>query len=106
MIAQDLVQAVSDLRPEYTPAQQLRIALLLSLQHADINELTTDSIELEQQLSNVSMQLSATTDQHAAVSGELDSLASTSPCEFTPDHLWTLVRAIKVQSQILDLYLD
>lgn len=105
MIAQELVNAVADLRPEYTAAQQLRIALLLSLQHDNIENLSKNKEELERQLLNVTIQLSATTDQHAAVSGELDSLASTTPCEFTPEHLWTLVKALKVQSQILNLYL-
>jgi hypothetical protein len=42
-------------------------------------------------------------DQHAAVSNELGELASTEPCEFQPKHVWTLIRAIKVQSQFVDL---
>lgn len=42
-------------------------------------------------------------DQHAAVSNELDELASVEPCEFGPKHVWTLIRAIKVQSQFVDL---
>jgi hypothetical protein len=42
-------------------------------------------------------------DQHAAVSNELDELATGEPCEFAPKHVWTLIRAIKVQSQFVDL---
>jgi len=42
-------------------------------------------------------------DQHAAVTHELEELASTEPCEFHPKHVWTLIRAIKVQSQFVDL---
>lgn len=42
-------------------------------------------------------------DQHAAVSNELEELASSEPCEFHPNHVWTLIRAIKVQSQFVDL---
>ncbi|MFN3190467.1 MAG: hypothetical protein ACE361_08080 [Aureliella sp.] len=105
MSAPQLVNAISELRPEYTPAQHLRIALLLSLEHENIDALAADPVALERSLLEVTIKLSATTDQHAAVAGDLDSLASTSPCEFTPQHLWTLVRALKIQSQILNLYL-
>lgn len=104
MDAKQLVSAVAKLRPEYSPAEHLRIALLLSLHHPKLETLA-DATELERQCLEVIIQLSASTDQHAAVAGELDSLAATSPCDFTPDHLWSLVRALKVQSQILNLYL-
>lgn len=104
MDAQELVDAVAKLRPQYSPAEHLRIALLLSLQFPDLAPLA-DERELERQCLEVTIQLSATSDQHAAVANELDSLAATAPCEFTPDHLWSLVRALKVQSQILNLYL-
>lgn len=104
MDAQELVDAIAKLRPQYSPAEHLRIALLLSLQYPDLTPLN-DERELERQCLEVTIQLSATSDQHAAVANELDSLATTAPCEFTPDHLWSLVRALKVQSQILNLYL-
>ena len=104
MNAQQLVSAIANLRPDYSPAEHLRIALLLSLQHNDLQKFSNPT-ELERQCLEVIVKLSATSDQHAAVSGELDSLATTAPCDFTPDHLWTLVRALKVQSQILNLYL-
>ncbi|MEM7474478.1 MAG: hypothetical protein AAF483_05740 [Planctomycetota bacterium] len=104
MNARDLVDAIAKIRPEYTAADHLRIALLLSLQNEDLQKFS-DHTQLERQLLEVTIQLSATSDQHAAVSTELDSLATTSPCEFTQKHLWTLVKALKVQSQILNLYL-
>ena len=31
-------------------------------------------------------------------------LASSDPRDFTPDQIWVLIRAIKVQSQVLQLY--
>ena len=104
MDAQELVNSIAKLRPEYSPAEHLRIALLLSLQYPDLSALDNE-LELERQCLEITIQLSATSDQHAAVANELDSLAATAPCEFTPDHLWSLVRALKVQSQILNLYL-
>ena len=50
------------------------------------------------------LQFQAATDQHAAMTQELEELACSDPREFTPDQIWILVRAIKVQSQVLRLY--
>ena len=104
MDASQLATRIAQLRPELEPAEQLRMALLLALQHQNLGVLEDDD-ELERQCQEIGLQLSATSDQHAAVADELDSLALTAPCEFSPAHLWTLVRAIKVQNQILSLYL-
>ena len=104
MDAQQLVSSIAQAKPEYSVANQLRYALLLANQNEELSNLS-DPGELTRQCDQVSMQLNATTDQHAAVSHELESLAATAPCEFTPDHVWSLVRAIKVQSQILNMYL-
>ena len=35
---------------------------------------------------------------------ELESLAASDPKKFSPEQIWVLIRAIKVQSQILQLY--
>lgn len=104
MDALQLVSSIAQAKPEYSVTNQLRYALLLAVQNEKLSDLS-DSGELTRQCDQVSMQLNATTDQHAAVSDELESLAATTPCEFTPDHVWSLVRAIKVQSQILNMYL-
>ena len=104
MDAQQLTMKLAELRPDYAPAEQLRIALLLALQNPDLSVFESD-VDLERQCQEIGLQLSATSDQHAAVADELDSLASTAPCDFSPNHLWTLVRAIKVQNQIINLYL-
>ena len=84
-------------------AELLRMAFLISLRVDDLSEL--DEASLEALFRDVAIELAAATDQHAAVSEELDQLASTQPCEFSPDHVWTLVRAIKVQSRFLQMYL-
>jgi len=44
-------------------------------------------------------------DQHAAMTQELEDLAQSNPAEFEKEQIWVLIRAIKVQSQILSLYL-
>jgi hypothetical protein len=54
-------------------------------------------------LEEINLKIQSLDDQHAAVALELDSLAQTQPCEFEPKHIWTLIRAIKVQSQFVDL---
>jgi hypothetical protein len=50
------------------------------------------------------LRLQAATDQHAAMTEELENLARSDPRKFSPDQIWVLIRAIKVQSQILQLY--
>jgi hypothetical protein len=51
------------------------------------------------------MRLQAATDQHAAMTRELEELAESDPTKFCPERIWVLIRAIKVQSQILQMYL-
>ncbi|MCP4678087.1 MAG: hypothetical protein GY854_21755 [Deltaproteobacteria bacterium] len=36
---------------------------------------------------------------------ELEEVSKQSPSEFTAEHVWVLLRSIKVQSQVLQLYL-
>ncbi len=45
------------------------------------------------------------TDQHEAMTSELEELAASDPSQFEKDQIWVLVRAIKVQSQVLSMYL-
>ena len=54
-------------------------------------------------LDEIQLRMQSIDDQHAAVAFELDQLALTQPCEFEPKHVWTLIRAIKVQSQFVDM---
>ena len=54
-------------------------------------------------LDDIQLRMNSLDDQHAAVANELDQLASTQPCEFEPKHVWTLIRAVKVQSQFVDI---
>ncbi len=54
-------------------------------------------------LDEVQLRMHSIDDQHAAVANELDQLALTQPCEFEPKHVWTLIRAVKVQGQFVDM---
>jgi hypothetical protein len=64
----------------------------------------TDRASIEEILHPIQLQFQSAIDQESAVAEELDQLASTRPAEFNPSHVWTLIRAIKVQKQILDLF--
>ena len=52
----------------------------------------------------VNLRLQAATDQHVAVSEELEALIDSDPHGFSPEQIWVLVRSIKVQNQLLRLY--
>jgi hypothetical protein len=100
----EIIRRLTRLYPHYGQAELLRLALLLSLHHPEVQAERSEA-ELRAVCQEIVLQCSAAGDQHAAVADELDSLAATAPCEFSPQHVFTLVRAIKVQSQVLNLYL-
>lgn len=50
------------------------------------------------------LRLNAAVDQVDATQQELANLARSDPKKFSPDQVWILVRALKVQSQLLNLY--
>ncbi len=50
------------------------------------------------------LRLHAAIDQHDATKSELENLARSDPRKFSPDQIWILVRALKVQDQLLQLY--
>lgn len=77
------------------------LMLLNSVDHAD--ELGHQQVYNEV-AKDTRLQFQAATDQHAAMTQELEELACSDPREFSPDQIWILVRAIKVQSQVLRLY--
>ena len=54
---------------------------------------------------DINLKLQAASDQHAAMTQELEELASSDPQKFKPEQVWILIRAIRVQSQLLQMYL-
>jgi hypothetical protein len=81
----------------------LRLAYLMANRVDSLDQLDDDN-QLQECYRRVVMQLQVATDQHLAVSKQLDRLADSEPTEFTPDHVWALVRAIKTQSAILQMF--
>ena len=99
----DLARRIERLRPGAEVRDVARLCLLLSLSADQISDLSDDS-RLASAWKEMDLRLQAATDQHEAMTEELESLARSDPQRFTPDQVWVLIRAIKVQSQILQLY--
>ncbi|MCA9268637.1 MAG: hypothetical protein KDA41_09210, partial [Planctomycetales bacterium] len=103
MKCHNLAAAIERLQPEADPDDVARLCLLL-VNSVDDLSLLNDDERLADIWQRVSLQLQSATDQHAAMTMELEELASSDPKQFSPDQIWVLIRAIKVQSQILQLY--
>ncbi|TWT80103.1 hypothetical protein CA13_15160 [Planctomycetes bacterium CA13] len=105
MTCHELANRLASLRPELQAVEVARLSLLILIQAEDAGKLDDDEVLLKA-WKNASFRLEAAADQHAAVAEELEQMCSSGPVAFTPDQLWILLRAVKVQSQILELYTD
>jgi hypothetical protein len=99
----DLANRIEQIRPEANARDVARLCLLLSNFCPNLHELLDDSF-LASAWKEMDLRLQAATDQHAAMTEELESLARSEPRRFSPEQIWTLIRVIKVQGQILQLY--
>jgi hypothetical protein len=100
----DLAARIERLQPEAAPQEVARLCLLLANSGAEPDSLEDDE-RLTKAWHEMGLRLQAAADQHAAMTEELESLSRSDPREFGPEQIWTLVRAIKVQSQILQFYI-
>jgi hypothetical protein len=105
MKCHELAKRLSDLQPEISSADVARLTLMILTQCDDVEKLADDSA-LIAAWKNATFRLDAASDQHAAVADELDSLCNNGPVQFSPEQLWVLLRAVKVQGQILELYTE
>ncbi|QDU55139.1 hypothetical protein Pan181_13250 [Aeoliella mucimassa] len=103
MNCHSLACRIEDLQPEATPQDVARLCLLLTNEYADLEQLV-DGPTLQRAWRETGLRLQLATDQHAAMAQELEELASGDPKSFTQEQIWVLIRAIKVQSQILQMY--
>lgn len=99
----ELAEKIERLQPKAETRDVARLCLLLTNAVEDIEALHDDS-QLTSIWRDMGLRIQAATDQHAAMTEELENLARTDPRKFTPEQIWVLIRAIKVQSQILQLY--
>lgn len=103
MTCHELAARIEQLQPDALPGDVARLCLLLANYVGDLKELENEQ-KLSQAWQEMGIRLQAATDQHAAMTEELEDLARSNPASFEMDQIWILIRAIKVQSQILQLY--
>jgi hypothetical protein len=103
MTCEDLAARIQRIQPASAPRDVARLCLLLTNLIEDLGALDDDS-SLAEAWKQTGLRLQAATDQHAAMTQELEDLARGDPEKFSPDQIWVLVRAITVQSQVLSLY--
>ena len=100
---QQLAARIERFKPAAGPREVARFCLLLANCVEDVSQLD-DEQRMADAWHETSLRVQAATDQHAAMTAELEELARSDPKNFDPEQIWVLVRAIKVQSQILQLY--
>jgi len=100
---QELAARIERLQPNALPRDVARLCLLLANYVDDLSMLKDDE-SLTRVWQSMGLRLQAATDQHAAMTEELECLAKAGPREFSTEQIWVLVRAVKVQSQILQMY--
>ena len=103
MTCHELASRIEELQTDAMPRDVARLCLLLANFVDDIGDLEDES-SLSRAWQEMGIRLQAATDQHAAMTEDLEELSRRDPAKFTIDQVWTLIRAIKVQSQILQLY--
>ena len=101
---QTLAAQIQQLQPDSEVRDVARLCLLLCNSVDSLEDLE-DEERLTEAWREMSLRLQAATDQHAAMTEELEALARSDPDQFSKEQIWVLIRAIKVQSQILQLYL-
>lgn len=99
-----LFRRIEALSPEIEPCELARLFVVFCNHVGDLSTLESDAA-LRQAWKDAYIKLQASVDQHAAVVEELEELSQTDPRKFQPEQIWVLIRAIKVQSQILSMYL-
>ena len=103
MSCTELAQQIERLQPNAEPQDVARLCLLLTNSVGELESLR-ETHALHDAWKRTGLQLQVATDQHAAMTEELEELAASDPQTFTKDQIWILIRAIKVQSQVLQMY--
>ena len=103
MICTEIAKKIEQLNPDADALEVARMCALICSVVADRDVLRDDQKFLEI-WDEVNLRLQAATDQHAAVTEELERLSNSDPQSFSAEQIWILVRSIKVQNQLLRLY--
>jgi hypothetical protein len=105
MNCQELAGKLAELQPQASPADIARLCLLI-LNSAKDPSVLRDEESAIAAWRTACFRLEAAADQYAAMSSELGELCQDGPVRFSPDQIWTLLRAVKVQNQLLELYTE
>ena len=100
----NLAERIERLRPGASVRDVARLCLLLTNSSHNVDELSDDGV-LATAWNEMDLRLRSATDQHAAMTEDLECLETSDPRGFTLAQIWRLIRTIKVQSQILQLYI-
>ncbi len=103
MTCAELAQQIERLQPNADPQDVARLCLLLANSVDEMASLR-DGRALHDAWKRAGLKLQVATDQHAAMTEELEALAASDPKSFTQEQIWILIRALKVQSQVLQMY--
>ena len=103
MTCGELAQQIERIQPNASAQDVARLCLLLTNSVDDLGALR-DLRALHDAWKRTGLKLQVATDQHAAMTEELEDLAASDPQSFNQDQIWILIRAIKVQSQVLQMY--
>ena len=99
-----LAKRIERLQPDAAPNDVARLCLLL------MNSLSPEELQDDQRIldawQEIGLRLQATSDQHSAVADELHVLCHEPPQQLEPNQVNVLIRALKVQNQVLQLYVN
>ena len=104
MNCQQLAERIASWHPNASLRDVARLCLLIANGAPDSCDLH-DETALVNVWNDMVLRMQAATDQLAAMLDELNSLSAADPAQLSPDDIWTLLRALHVQSQLLSLYL-
>jgi hypothetical protein len=103
MTCTELAEQIEKMQPGASAQDVARLCLLLTNVVEDLAELR-EQRALRDAWKRAGLKLQVATDQHAAMTEELEQLAASDPQSFSQEQIWVLIRAIKVQSQVLQMY--
>ena len=103
MNCQELAAHIERLYPDAPSCDVARLCLLLANSIDNLESLRRDD-RMASAWQEANLRLQAASDQHAAMTEELEELAASDPQRFNQEQIWILIRAIKVQSQVLQMY--
>ncbi len=99
-----LARRIENLLPTATPVDVARWCVVMLNLTADNPARLDVETGFAQLWNEAHLRLNAARDQHEATQSELENLARSDPKKFSADQIWILVRALKVQSQLLQFY--